>query len=81
MKRTKKAGEFVVRVGARVKGERERKRWSQSVLAAKLDSTHSAVSRIESGERDIRLSELFEVGRALDVAPAVLVAVDNQQTP
>jgi transcriptional regulator with XRE-family HTH domain len=80
MKRTKRAFEFVVAVGANVRRERERLGLSQSALGGKLNATHSAVSRIESGERDIRISDLFEVGRALNVAPAKLVTVEPPKT-
>jgi transcriptional regulator with XRE-family HTH domain len=80
MKRTKRAFEFVVAVGANVRRERERLGWSQTTLGGKLNATHSAVSRIESGERDIRISDLFEVGRALNVAPSDLVSVASPKT-
>jgi transcriptional regulator with XRE-family HTH domain len=78
MKRTKRADEFLARVGANVRREREGKRLTQSSLGGKLDATHSVVSRIESGERNIRLTDLFEVSRALGVTPAKLVTVNEE---
>jgi transcriptional regulator with XRE-family HTH domain len=76
MRLTKGADAFVAGVGANVKRKRESRRWSQTTLAGKLKTTHPVVSRIESGKRNMRLSELFEVGRALEVSPADLVTVE-----
>lgn len=78
MKRTKKAEAFVEAVGSNVRRERERRRMSQAALGAKLETTHSVISRIESAERDMRLSELSEVSRALGTTPAALVATEAQ---
>lgn len=76
MKRTKQADSFVVAVGARARSQRERLRLSQAAVASQIKATHSVVSRIESGERDIRLSELFEISRALRTTPSDLVKVE-----
>jgi transcriptional regulator with XRE-family HTH domain len=76
MKRTKAARAFVVAVGQKVKRARERRQLSQAALGAKLDGDHSLVSRIESGKKDLRLSGLHEVSRALETTPRDLVDVD-----
>jgi transcriptional regulator with XRE-family HTH domain len=74
-KRSAKARKFVVAVGAGIKTQRKRGGVTQRTLARKLDTDVPTVSRIESGDRDLRTSELYEVGAALGVPPRVLVDV------
>lgn len=47
---------------------------SQQVLAEMLGETQSTVTRIESGDRSITVSELFRIAAALDAAPVELLA-------
>lgn len=75
-KRSAKAEKFVAAVGARIKKQRQETKVTQRSLARKLDTDVPTVSRIESGERDLRTSELYEVGSALGVPPRVLVDVE-----
>jgi transcriptional regulator with XRE-family HTH domain len=75
MKRTVKAQRFVVAVGGKVRDERKRLKLSQSVLGKRIGADVPTVSRIESGGRDLRVSELYEVGHALGLPPRVLLDV------
>jgi transcriptional regulator with XRE-family HTH domain len=75
MKRSTKARRFVVAVGGRIRGERKRLKLSQEALGKRLSADVPTISRIESGERDLRTSELYEVGHALGIPPRVLVDV------
>lgn len=75
MKRTAKGRRFVERVGGRIRDERKRQKLTQGVLAKRIGADVPTMSRIESGERDLRMSELFEAGNALGVPPRQLVDV------
>jgi transcriptional regulator with XRE-family HTH domain len=75
MKRTSKALRFAVRVGEKVRAERQRRSLSQRELAKKLATDEPTISRIESGQRDLRVSGLYEIGAALGIPPRVLVDV------
>jgi transcriptional regulator with XRE-family HTH domain len=78
MKRTKQARAFVVAVGGKIRETRKAARLTQVGLGKKLDIDAPTVSRIESGKKDLRTSELYEVGRALGTSPAILVAVEAE---
>lgn len=78
MKRTKQARAFVVAVGGRIRETRKAARLTQVSLGKKLDIDSPTVSRIESGKKDLRTSELYEFGRALGVPPAALVTVTTE---
>jgi transcriptional regulator with XRE-family HTH domain len=47
---------------------------SQQKLAQDIGESQSTVARIESGNRDISISELFRIAAALNVAPVELLA-------
>lgn len=49
-------------------------RLTQSDLATLLNKPQSYVSKIESGERSLHVSELFDYSNALNVPPEDLVA-------
>lgn len=78
MKTTRAAKRFVVGVGLNVRSRRKALGLGQGDLGKKLSIDAPTVSRIESGQRDLRTSELFEVGRALGVPPAALVTVGEE---
>lgn len=46
---------------------------TQTELARKLNKPQSYVSKVEIGERNLFLSELFRYAKALGVTPAALV--------
>ena len=74
MRRSKQARAFPVVVGSNVRKARNGAGLTQTAFGKKLRIDAPTVSRIESGQKDLRTSELFEVGRALDVPPAALLA-------
>ena len=61
--------EFRVRVGARIRGERERRGWSQSALAHRMPEhvSVSQISRWENGRAFPELRSLAELAAALEV--------------
>lgn len=46
---------------------------TQRQLAERLGRPYSFVSKIESGERELRFMEFFELAKALKIDPVVLV--------
>lgn len=76
MKRTTKAQRFVEAVGQNVRDARKAKGMGQDQLGRRIGADAPTVSRIESGKKDLRLSQLWELSRALEAAPASLVSVE-----
>lgn len=52
---------------------REEKKLSQSALARLMGTSQSAISQIESGERNPSFETIRQIAKALDVTPAHLV--------
>jgi transcriptional regulator with XRE-family HTH domain len=75
MKTTKAAKAFVVAVGARIRDERKRLGLVQDDFAAKLATDAPTISRVERGNKDLRLSELHQVAVVLGTTPRDLVSV------
>ena len=61
-------------IGAFLRSARRREQLTQSDLATLLNKPQSYVSKIESGERSLHVSELFDYSNALNVPPEDLVA-------
>jgi len=56
----------------RIRVQRREKRMSQSQLGQMLHMPQSQIARIEQGNRDVRLSTLLELSRALDLEPMLV---------
>lgn len=67
------------RFGSRVRAERERLGVSQEDLANRAGVHRTYLGGVERGERNIGLLNLLRIARALDVAPATLLAVFNER--
>ncbi len=65
--------EQLERFGAKVRAARLGRGWTQEDLAYKTGLASVQVSRIERGKREIRLTTLLRLLRALDVAPSDLL--------
>ena len=52
---------------------RERAKWKQTDLAAKLGMPASYLSKIENGTRRLDVIELIQIAEAMDVDPARIV--------
>jgi putative transcriptional regulator len=60
--------------GRRLRETRERRGWKQGELADRLRIDRTTLNKIENGTRgDVRLSQLFQFARALDIAPVNLL--------
>jgi transcriptional regulator with XRE-family HTH domain len=71
-----------VGVGAAVRASRERLGWNREALAYHSGVSMSAIAQIESGRRkDVRLSSLSGLARALGVTVDYLVGGDSTATP
>lgn len=69
MRQTIKTKRFARAVGERIRSARKAKGLTQSVAGARLDLDAPAICRMESGSRDLRLSDLYALGRVYGVAP------------
>ena len=58
--------EVVEEIAASLRAAREEKGLSQRALAARAGLPQGHISRIESGQVDLRVSSLAEIARALD---------------
>jgi transcriptional regulator with XRE-family HTH domain len=61
-------------VGRRIRHFREEKGWSQEKLAEMADMDRTYVGRIERGEKNIGVENLFRLARTLGVAPGSLLS-------
>lgn len=59
--------EFMMFLGLRIKRERELRRISQSALGRAVDMRQSKISRFESGEEPISISQLVKIVYALGI--------------
>jgi transcriptional regulator with XRE-family HTH domain len=64
----------LARFGANVRAARLERGWTQEDLAHKTGLASVQVSRIERGRREVRLTTLLRLLRALDVPPDRLLA-------
>ncbi len=64
-------------VGANVRKLRERRGWSQEVLAFESGLHRTYISGVERGVRNPTILVLQEIATALGVAPAKLLEVDR----
>lgn len=53
-------------IGQNVKQRREAKRWNQSELAIKSNTTQATISRIEAGDDNAKIDTLRGIAFALD---------------
>ena len=68
----------IERVGRRIKERRESLGMSQEELAAAIGyKSRAAISRIESGQRNLRQSVIYKLAQALHVTPAYLVGLED----
>jgi len=63
---------FLPDLARAIRLERNRKGMSQVELAERLKMPQSQIARIETGERDIRLSTLAQIARALGLEPMLV---------
>ena len=63
----------VERLGRNVRAARKARGWTQEDLAHQTGLTSVQVSRIERGKREIRVTTLVKLVKALDVTPAELL--------
>jgi transcriptional regulator with XRE-family HTH domain len=59
--------------------QRKAQKLDQSELAARLDMTQSAVSKIESGDGDLGVKTVFRYAHALGLIPVCLLLPDSSQ--
>jgi HTH-type transcriptional regulator / antitoxin HipB len=60
--------------GSNVRAARKARSWTQEDLAAKTGLAVVQISRIERGVREVRLTTVLRLSRALDASPNDLLA-------
>lgn len=65
--------DLLLKIGERVKLERTQKGLSQEKFAAKAGLNTRSISLLESGLRDIKVSTLVSIAKALDVKVGKLI--------
>jgi transcriptional regulator with XRE-family HTH domain len=60
-------------VGANVREQRKRRKWTQEHLAHEAGMHINEISRTERGIRDLRVSSIVRIARALDVSATLLM--------
>ena len=65
------------RVASNIRKIREYKNYTQEYLAAKLDISQNAYSKIELGYSKISLERLFQISEVLEINSVKLLAVEN----
>ena len=63
------------KVGLRIREYREKKKWSQECLAFESGLHRSYVGKMERGEKNITLTTLEKVAKALDSSPSELLDI------
>ena len=64
---------FVEAFGKKVEEVRLSKKLSLRQLSQNCDVDHSDISKIEKGERNIRITTLFDLAKGLDIHPRELL--------
>ena len=67
-------GSIKSELGRVIRAERTRRRMTQLDLIAKSGLGRSTILRIESGERDMSISQLLAIAAALNVSPVTILA-------
>lgn len=68
--------EHLARIGRRIYMERIARQIKQETLGKKVNLSKSEISRIENGKREIKLSTLIQIAKAIGISPATLL--DNE---
>lgn len=63
----------VQRFGENVRAARKERGWTQEELAEKTGLAAVQISRIERGVREVRITTLLRLLKALDISPGVLL--------
>ncbi|MGH3359489.1 MAG: UDP-N-acetylglucosamine 1-carboxyvinyltransferase [Nocardioidaceae bacterium] len=58
--------DYLIRIGKLIRDARKHRGWTQAELAHELNTSQSAVNRIERGQQNMSLEMLARVGEALD---------------
>lgn len=63
----------IKKIGENIRRERTDRMIKQETLAKQVKLSKSEISRIEHGKREIKISTLLEIAKALGVNPEVLL--------
>ncbi len=67
-----------IHIGQKIKKLRELKNLTQDYMAAQLEMSQSAYSKIETGESDVTFKKLELISRALDVKPEDILTFNER---
>lgn len=60
--------EYLIALGKKIKEERLKKKFSQTEIAYRCGFDKSNLNTIESGKRNVTISSLLKIAKALDVS-------------
>jgi transcriptional regulator with XRE-family HTH domain len=72
MGNTQSKNDFQVLFGKQLEKQRTIKNLSYRQLAQRCDLDHSDISKMEKGERNIKLSSIFQLSKGLNIHPKEL---------
>ena len=64
--RSSESQDYLQQIGRLIRASRRHRGWSQARLAAELNTSQSAINRIEQGHQNLSLEMLARIGAALD---------------
>lgn len=67
----------IKKIGENIRRERTLRFVKQETLARQVNLSKSEISRIENGKREINLSVLLQIAKALGVNPDILLNTDE----
>lgn len=67
----------IKKIGENIQRERTLRFVKQETLARQVNLSKSEISRIENGKREIKLSVLLQIAKALGVNPDILLNTDE----
>ena len=68
-------------VGARIRDERERRNFSQEMLANRVGLTRTSITNVENGRQKLLLHTLFQIADYLGTSPMRLLPACDPDTP
>ena len=77
----REAGDIRRSIGQAVAAARDRRGWTQAILAARAGTSQAAISRLERGVPPLEVGRLVRVARALGISPRVELTRDPLDGP
>ena len=67
-------------IGQRIKDQRERMKWTQVMIADKVQMTRASITNIESGRQKISLDTLYNIANAFEMDVYSLLPANREES-